>query len=311
MVPTLLVPPIVMAAALLAVPILIEPFADEPVPASMSTDPPVTVPDTAVALPPCRITLPPVHPVPQVLLVSEPPVSVNDEPVPFAVLTEAARTSDVAPPFNVSTPEAVILPMFIRLPLLSTRVIEFVCNAPPVELILPLAVSVPVVLMPEVVTLKYVVVPALFWTSSRFAPIGVALSRTVSAPRVASSVDSGLVELLYAVCNVTPTPLQFPEVVHIVYVPAPSAGKLIVVLAVGVANPTVVTFVLFVAVIVLVALPCKVKLCPVEPTVKAPVGVIVFTLSVPPTEALFVTLSDVPLAVNDDAPVKVLADDPL
>lgn len=102
-----------------------------------------------------------------------------------------------------------------------------------------------------------------------------------------------------------------PELVHKVYVPAASAGKLIVLLAVGVVNPMVVVKVPFLAVIVLEALPCKVKVWPTSPMLRELLGVMVLTASEPPTDALLVTLSAVPAAVKDVAPLKVLAVEPL
>ena len=78
-----------------------------------------------------------------------------------------------------------------------------------------------------------------------------------------------------AVVTPPPVPAQLPLEAQSVYVPAESAGKFKVTLAVGVTKPTVVTFAPFVAVIMLAAVPCRVKAWPVAPAVKAAEGVIV------------------------------------
>ena len=56
------------------------------------------------------------------------------------------------------------------------RVVLLVWMAPPVVLMLPLAVTVPATLMPLAVTSRYLVAPVLFWTPNKVPPIGVELS---------------------------------------------------------------------------------------------------------------------------------------
>ena len=57
-------------------------------------------------------------------------------------------------------------------------------------------------------------------------------------------------------------------------------------------------------------LPCSVKACPVDPIVRALVGVMVLVLNVP-TEAVALTVSAVPEAVKVVAPEIVLAEEPV
>src|SRR6476659_8708856 len=111
----------------------------------------------------------------------------------------------------VIAPLLVILPIFTALPLLSIRVTPFVCKLPPELLILPVALTVPLTLVPVAVTARYVVEPRLFWISKRLPPIGELLSRSVSPPTELFKVISGLVELLYAVCKVALLPLLPPS----------------------------------------------------------------------------------------------------
>lgn len=74
-----------------------------------------------------------------------------------------------------------------------------------------------------------------------------------------------------------PAPLQLPLVVQIEYVPAVRAGKLSVTLAVGVTKPMVVVNDPFLAVMILVLVPCSVKPCEAAPSVKLLLGVIVLS----------------------------------
>ena len=87
--------------------------------------------------------------------------------VPVAMLMAAApptfKLRALAPVVvKVDAPLAVMLPMLVRLPLLSTRVVPLVWIPPPLELIFPLAVTVPATDMPELVTSRYLVAPELF-----------------------------------------------------------------------------------------------------------------------------------------------------
>lgn len=86
-----------------------------------------------------------------------------------------------------------------------------------------------------------------------------------------------------------------PLVVQIVYVPALKAGKFRVVLATGFVKATTVVFAPLVALKLVVAPPCKVKVWLDEPTVSAPPGV---RLKAPELVMLPPLTAKVPLVVK-------------